>query len=215
MPEMNEEPYVFTDERFMTALEKRRVLRSWRGFIRGGFRFDLFTKALYHHLIQHGAFIAHYDREGFWRYYFGPDSDADRLMQFLHQFGGDKQSVEYGGRWWLTGGTGADLNAAMCREMERVYPALMEVLTGLARQYESLSTAWGDDATRNLFGNPPRAYRISGNIRALLAAAAAGAIRQVRTPQPRLTTPDVVTGGQSPPPTVESVQLSLWVKGEV
>jgi hypothetical protein len=103
----------------------------------------------------------------------------------------------------------------MCREMERVYPALMEVLTGLARQVESLSTAWGDDATRNLFGNPPRAYRISGNIRALLAAAAAGAIRQVRIPQPRLTTPDVAPGGQSPPPTVESVQLSLWVKGEV
>ena len=48
---MNEEAYVFADERFMTALEKRRVLRAWRGFIRGGFRFDLFTKALYHHLI--------------------------------------------------------------------------------------------------------------------------------------------------------------------
>jgi hypothetical protein len=39
-------------------------------FVRGDFKRSLFTKLLYHHLIQHFGFIAHYDINGFYNTYF-------------------------------------------------------------------------------------------------------------------------------------------------
>ncbi len=118
--------YVFGDERFMTVTEKWRVLNAWRRFIRGGFRYPQFSRALYEHLHLHCSFIAHYNRYGFWSHYF--DSGPEKLYAFLDQFGGDRQSVEYGATWWLDGPTGADLNQAMCSEMEIVHEALVSVL---------------------------------------------------------------------------------------
>jgi len=54
-----EEPR-FSNERFMSADEKRKVLRAWIRFLRNGCQKTQFTQDLYHHLIQHCSFIAHY-----------------------------------------------------------------------------------------------------------------------------------------------------------
>ncbi|MCP4543365.1 MAG: hypothetical protein GY832_40140 [Chloroflexi bacterium] len=48
---MNE--FTFTDSRFMTAQEKRRVIKAWSRFLKGGCALKDFTSALYEHLIQH------------------------------------------------------------------------------------------------------------------------------------------------------------------
>ncbi len=165
---MNEEPYVFVDEKFMTAREKWRVLRAWRRFIRGGFEWGKFTEATYHHVIQHCSFIAHYDRGGFWDFYF--NSDPKHLVRFLEQFGGDKRSAEYGWTWWLKGPTGADLNQAMCWEMEGIYPALVQVLDGLARQYQAAVARWRESVPAMALIAPP-IFRINADIRAMLATA--------------------------------------------
>jgi hypothetical protein len=166
---VNEEPYVFVDEKFMTAQEKWRVLRAWRRFIRGGFEWEKFTEATYHHVIQHCSFIAHYDRGGFWDFYFNSDHPND-LARFLNQFGGDKRSAEYGWTGWLKGPTGADLNQAMCREMEVIYPALVQVLDGLTRQYQAAVVRWRESAPAMALLAPP-IFRINAEIRAMLAIA--------------------------------------------
>jgi hypothetical protein len=140
---------------------------------------------LYQHLIQHASFIAHWNRYGFWQHYFG--SDARRLAAFLAQFGGDRQSVEYGATWWL-GGTAADLNEAMCREMEVIYPALLRVLNDLDAQYAELLSGWNAELQAT-FGAPPRSFQITRAVREALAAASREALSRGR--------------GQM-------VQLSLW-----
>jgi len=65
------------DVKFMTAKEKEAVLKAWERFMRamaGGKTAEelsrMFTEALYHHLIQHCSFIAHYNRAGFFQHYF-------------------------------------------------------------------------------------------------------------------------------------------------
>lgn len=197
-----EETYVFSDERFMSAGDKWRVLRAWRRFIRGGFRYSEFTAALYQHLIQHASFIAHWNRYGFWQHYFG--SDARRLAAFLAQFGGDRQSVEYGATWWL-GGTAADLNEAMCREMEVIYPALLQVLNDLDVQYAELLDGW-DDELQARFGTPPRSFQITQAVRDALAAASREALlSRQREPTVQLSLWDVYR----PAPDREGQQVML------
>jgi hypothetical protein len=171
---VNEEPYMFVDEQFMMAQEKWRVLRAWRRFIRGGFELEKFTEATWHHLIQHCSFIAHYDRGGFWDFYF--NSVPRDLAMFLNQFGGDHRSAEYGGRLWLEDRfTGADLNRAMCQEMEPLYPTLVQVLDGLGRQYQVAVAQWKESTSAMTLFAPPT-FRITAEIRALLATAAGQAL---------------------------------------
>jgi hypothetical protein len=197
---VTEEPYVFVDERFMTAHEKWRVLRAWRRFIRGGFEFEKFTEATYHHVIQHCSFIAHYDRGEFWDFYF--NSDPKRLMSFLEQFGGDKRSAEYGWTWWLKGPTGADLNQAMCREMEVIYPALVQVLDGLARQYQAAVARWRESVPAMALLAPP-IFRINAEIRGMLAAATGQALGLRGSAGIKVCRPTVAA-------TDQPVQLSMW-----
>jgi hypothetical protein len=118
--------YTFGDERFMTADEKWRVLNAWKRFIRNGFQYAHFTEALYRHLHLHCAFSAKNNRYGFWIFYCA--SELQDFYRFLDQFGGSRQSAELGARWWLDGPTGADLNQAMCSEMEIVFEALTSAL---------------------------------------------------------------------------------------
>jgi len=103
----------FRDARFMTADEKRKVLVHWERFIRLGFKFEHFTKALYQHLTLHCSFIAHYNRRGFYETYF---TDPEQTIRFFQQF--DREhgcvSVEYGMDYWLHGDC-KDLNLAMCQ----------------------------------------------------------------------------------------------------
>ncbi len=110
---MAEEP-VFSDEPFMSREEKKRVLKAWIRFLKNGCAKTQFTEALYHHLSQHCSFIAHFDRQGFYDFYFGRINAS--LFRFFDQF--DPQlagvSAEYGGVHWLSPhNTGADLNHAM------------------------------------------------------------------------------------------------------
>lgn len=102
------------DEQFMSADEKSKVLHAWKKFLESACEKNRFTEALYHHLTLHCSFIAHYDRHGFYDFYFGR-IDGD-LFRFLDQFDPEKPgiSAEYGATYWLDfHRTGADLNRAM------------------------------------------------------------------------------------------------------
>jgi hypothetical protein len=112
------------DAKFMSAKEKESVLSQWIRFTKNGFRREDFTESLYKHLSLHCAFIAHYNREGFFATYFErPETTA----QFLSQFDKTKgcKSIEYGGMYWVRYPDFEDLNSAMCDATEpfksRVY----------------------------------------------------------------------------------------------
>ena len=128
---MPEDP-VFSDERFMSAEEKRKVLRAWTRFLKSGCTKAQFTKDLYHHLSQHCSFIAHFDRHGFYNVYF--DRITPDLFRFFDQFDPQQPGVsaEYGTTHWLSKhNTGADLNHAM-REAAEPY------LDGLRQEFEEV-----------------------------------------------------------------------------
>ena len=106
--------FQFSDERFMSADEKSKVLHAWKRFLESGCEKARFTEALYHHLIQHCSFIAHLDRHNFYDFYFAR-IEGD-LFRFLDQFDPEKPgiSAEYGMTYWLDShNTGSDLNRAM------------------------------------------------------------------------------------------------------
>jgi hypothetical protein len=131
---MRDEPGEFTDERFMSARDKRQVLKAWITFLKHGCQLAHFTERLYSHLIQHCSFIAHYDRHGFYAHYF---DEGEQAIRFLSQFDarGSMRSIEYGfiGAGWMTGGTGEDLNRAMVREAAAFIPALTASFAGAQR----------------------------------------------------------------------------------
>jgi len=114
----------FRDVRFMSAAQKTTILRAWVRFLKSGLQFEQFTKALYNHLIQHCSFIAHYDRAGFYSYYF---EAGDSTARFLSQFDprGPCASVEYGGQYWLSGDY-EDINRAMIAQGEAFIPSLLD-----------------------------------------------------------------------------------------
>jgi len=107
------------DSQYMSAKEKTTTLKAWQRFVKACAtgtreqRWNAFTKGLYHHLMQHCAFIAHYDRGGFFATYF---VEPERTAHFFTQFDKRKgcKSVEYG-CWhpWYTEDY-EDINRAMC-----------------------------------------------------------------------------------------------------
>jgi hypothetical protein len=114
------------DVQFMTAAEKMKVLQQWELFLKSGLNKDKFTKDLYHHLIQHCSFIAHYDLNGFYSTYF---DEGDDTINFLSQFdnrNGIPKSIEYGYGSWYTDPDYHDINSAMCRVAARYIPGLIE-----------------------------------------------------------------------------------------
>ncbi len=127
----------FRDVRFMTAAEKKRVLRQFIRFLKSGFEARLFMKSLYHHLIQHCSFIAHYNLAGFYGVYF---EDPPATQRFLDQFDRSKGclSVEYGYAWWINDEDYRDINNAMVAAATELLPALRGMLkereTAKARQ---------------------------------------------------------------------------------
>lgn len=113
------------DAEFMTADEKRKVLRQWERFLKCGCTRETFTKSLYDHLIQQCSFIAHYDRQGFYATYFQEPEDT---IHFLRQFdnrNGIPKSIEYGMTYWYTDADYNDINAEMCRIASRYIPDLV------------------------------------------------------------------------------------------
>ena len=117
---------MFSDEKWLSAKTKEKILRDWHTFIRHGFRFEDFSEALYHHLIQHASFIAHYDRQTFWEVYF--DNNFGHFARFINQFGGDLRAAELGLPDWMLSHTGADLNAAMITDMRLFFEIFITVL---------------------------------------------------------------------------------------
>ena len=113
-----EEAKVFTDSEFITAKEKEHVLKVWERFLKNGCQYGQFTKALYNHLTLHCSFIAHYDRQGFYSYYF---TDPAKTVDFVGQFDRDKnyKSAEYSDIYWLTNSEYSDINQAMCEVINR------------------------------------------------------------------------------------------------
>ena len=120
---------MFTDTQFMSAREKTRVIQQWERFLQHGCKWEHFTKGLYHHLIQHCSFIAHYDRAGFYGTYFHNGEDT---VHFLKQFDareaiacGIPRSVEYGETWWVNGDY-EDINKAMIEVAGKYIPGLVQ-----------------------------------------------------------------------------------------
>ena len=119
--------YQFKDVRFMTAADKRNVLRQWIAFLKSGFAATRFMKSLYEHLTLHCSFIAHFNRGGFYEAYFKNPSDTER---FLNQFDRSKgcRSVEYGDAGWLNDEEYRDLNGAMVEAATGALPELRQAL---------------------------------------------------------------------------------------
>lgn len=116
------------DTKFMTAADKEKVLHQWEVFLRSGLSREKFTKSLYHHLIQHCSFIAHYDQNGFYSTYF---ECGDMIAQFLSQFderqaesNGIPKCVEYGMTYWVSGDY-EDINRAMIEIASKYIPNLL------------------------------------------------------------------------------------------
>ena len=126
-------PGQFTDAEFMSAAQKRNVLRAWLRFVKSGFEQRWFTKALYEHLIQHCGYVAHSNRGVYYDTYF---QDPEATQRFLDQFDRSRgcQSVEYGGAWWLGDERNGyrDINQAMVDVIQNLFPDLRHALT--ARQ---------------------------------------------------------------------------------
>ena len=128
----------FKDTKFMTAKEKQQVIRAWETFIKHGCKQDHFTKAIYHHLINHCSFIAHYDLAGFYSTYFDQGEDK---AQFLSQFDnrqGLPRSIEYGDTYWIGNGNDVcaeyyDINIAMCEVARQYLPELLHEAEVLQR----------------------------------------------------------------------------------
>lgn len=138
----------FADSQFMTAEEKRLVLKQWKTFLKHGCKRQHFTSRLYKHLINHCSFIAHYNQGGFYRTYF---ERGDMVVKFLSQFDhrnastnrpswtspdlkpGIPPSFEYGSTYWATGDY-ADINKAMINVAAEYIPALLKEAQDRQRQ---------------------------------------------------------------------------------
>lgn len=65
------QPAEFTDSKWLSADEKRKILKQWAGFVKNGFPETSFTSSIYEHLHLHCGYIAHYNKHGFYGEYWG------------------------------------------------------------------------------------------------------------------------------------------------
>ena len=127
----------FKDIEFMSAEEKKKVLRDWKRFLKAWVEkrvtYRHFTKRLYNYLHQHCSYIAHYSRGGFFNYYF---ADATMTPTFFKQWDTStgNQSSEMHGTWWLRGDY-EDLNKAMIEEFEEVEDEVLATITKRKRSW--------------------------------------------------------------------------------
>lgn len=140
----------FKAVQFMTAKQKTQVYKEWVQFMRGGFRQDDFTQAIYQYLSLHAAFIAHFNRHGFYGHYFEQPS---MTLRFLDQFDRAKRchSAEMGWTYWLHDRDYQDLNNAMV-------DAIAADLPELRRQLRAADLA---EAQRELAAAQARVHRAS------------------------------------------------------
>ncbi|MHB8879915.1 MAG: hypothetical protein ACYC69_00235 [Thermodesulfovibrionales bacterium] len=65
------QPAEFADSKWLSADEKRKILKQWTGFVKNGFPETSFTNSIYEHLHLHCGYIAHYNKHGFYGEYWG------------------------------------------------------------------------------------------------------------------------------------------------
>jgi len=120
------------DSNFMTAKEKKAVLKHWEKFLKDGVKTKDFSKKLYYHLARHCDFTAHRDQYGFYATYF---DNPDQSIKFLRQFDKDSgcMSVEYGTAWWMDRGEYKDVNSEMCKIADEYKTGLYERLKDNAK----------------------------------------------------------------------------------
>lgn len=111
-------PEMFTDVEFMTAADKRKVLKQWRAFVAAAFAYTRFTKAIYQHLNLHGGgFIAEYNIDGFYNAWFTPGAARQRFISVFLAGG----PAGYG----LREGDYSDINNAMANVLREVSRRLL------------------------------------------------------------------------------------------
>ena len=145
------------DVQFMSAKEKEMVLKQWRTFLKRGCQWEHFTKRLYDHLTLHCSFIAHYNRLGFYDYYFNAGSQREKFFsQFDISEGG--VSVEIGMTYWRTCSDYGDINMAMCQEFAKYKRELLRA----ARHDEVESAENNLRAAQARFDNVKKHYDFLG-----------------------------------------------------
>ena len=119
--------YTFINTKLFSASEQEKILKQWTSFIKGGFKWKQFHKALYNYLHCYCHFIAHYSRRGFWCYYF--DSGQEPLREFLRMFGEPPYlAAEMGVSWWYIDPEQRDISHAMVEVFEPLYPNFLAIL---------------------------------------------------------------------------------------
>ena len=134
--------------KFMSADDKKAVLRDWQCFIKSDFDRKYFTKKLYDHLHLHCSFIAHFNLHGFYDTYF---EDPERTMKFLKQFDKDygNKSIEYGNTYWFTSKDYQDLNSEMAYSLE---PYKSKIYSGLKQNTKEMKLKRIEQLKREIEG---------------------------------------------------------------
>ncbi len=129
----------FVDEGNLSASTKATILEHWHWFIQNGFKRQCFSYELYAFLTMACGFYPQANQDTFWLYYF--HSDLNRLRAFLNQFGGNRVSAEIGNYVWLEAAA-SDLKQAMCEDLARVFPHLIQLLHLLEQAHNGLINLW-------------------------------------------------------------------------
>ncbi len=66
-------PENMSDADFLSAEERIKVLKEWKGFVKSGFLPERFTRNIYEHLHLHCGYIAHHDRGGYYYTYWNDE----------------------------------------------------------------------------------------------------------------------------------------------
>lgn len=133
-------PSDFFDGKWLSADQKRKILKQWTSFIKNGFPENLFTNAIYEHLHLHCGYIAHYDRSGFYVEYWGAHArdlhrhakeDAFILRSIPTAFYNWKSFL----RQFTTWGEYRDINTAMMAVLKSELEVLLKDLIAEAHYH--------------------------------------------------------------------------------
>jgi hypothetical protein len=73
----------FTDAQFMSADDKRKLLKAWTTFVSHGFQRRHFTNRIYKHLSLHCGHIAHFNIDGFYSTWFVHGAARREFMAYF------------------------------------------------------------------------------------------------------------------------------------
>ncbi len=163
-------PALMTDNLYKAA-QKEQILADWRHFVTHGFQEQHFNFRLYQFLHRHCNLPDNGDRERFWHDFF--NKDVDTLVRFIKQFSGTGLNAVYNNHDWLYAEP-RDLKLELCAALSPLAPVLLQLLEGLATQYQVMVEQWQTlaQAADLPHQTPVSSYRISHNTRQLLAFAA-------------------------------------------